>query len=186
MSNEKQRRLMQEALDQELNAEALHILRQELDTNPGAASEFARLRHVDDLFRNAPMERASEQLALKIMERIAASVDTKTLNKETRLTLAVGVALLMVVAVPLLTSAIGLYLLAAGSPEMLAALIQQIVSLLAAVIAMLEAFVRGAQEAVRDYPQAPALLAGLIPVTTYMLLRLMWMKEYGDQAHEAG
>jgi anti-sigma factor RsiW len=185
MANEQQRRLMQEALDQELTAEALHLLRQELDTNPGAASEFARLRRVDDLFKNAPMERASERLALKIMERIAASVEAETLNTETRRVLAVGVALLMVVAVPLLTSAIGLYLLAAGSPEMLAALIQQIVALLAAVVAMLEAFVRGAQEAVRDYPQAPALLAGLIPVTTYMLLRLMWMKEYsgGEAAH---
>jgi anti-sigma factor RsiW len=186
MSNEHQRRLMQEALDQELNAEALHVLRQELDTNPGAASEFARLRRVDDLFRNAPMERASERLALKIMERIAASVETEDMSQETRRTLAVGVALLMVVAVPLLTSALGLYLLAAGNPAMLAALIQQIVALLAAVVAMLEAFVRGAEEALREYPEAPALLAGLIPMTTYVLLRLMWMKEYGGRAHDAG
>jgi anti-sigma factor RsiW len=183
MSNEQHRRLMQEALDQELTAEALHLLRDQLDTDPTAAGEFARLRRVDDLFKNAPMERASERLALKIMERIAASVETEGLNRETRRVLAVGLALLMVVAVPLLTSAIGLYLLAAGSPEMLAALIQQIMALLAAVVAMLEAFVRGAQEAVRDYPQAPALLAGLIPVTTYMLLRLMWMKEYQEAAH---
>ncbi|MBZ0287720.1 MAG: hypothetical protein K8I30_08900, partial [Anaerolineae bacterium] len=79
--------------------------------------------------------------------------------------------------VPLLVSAIGLFLYAAGSAAALSAVLHQIINLLAAVMSMLEVFMQGARDVLSN-SQAPALLMALIPITGY------WMLKFAQEQYE--
>ena len=63
MADERQRQLMQEALDQSLPPELLEKLRQQLDGDAEGSQQFNRLKRVDDMLRSAPHERAPARLA---------------------------------------------------------------------------------------------------------------------------
>jgi anti-sigma factor RsiW len=177
MANEQLRQQMQEALDAALSAESLKQLGKQLDQDPTGAAEFSRLRQVDKLLKEAPFERAPKHLALEIMARLAEAMKPENLSRTSGLALALGLALVMLVAIPLLVSAIGLFLYAAGSAAALNAVLHQIIQLLAAVMAMLEVFMKGAQD-VMSNSQAPALLLALIPITAY------WMLRYAQDQYE--
>lgn len=177
MANEQLRQLMQDALDANLSAEAYHALRRRLDENPNESAEFNRLKQVDKLLKEAPYERAPRHLALQIMARLAEAMKPENLSRTSGLALALGLSLVMLVAVPLLVSAIGLFLYAAGSAAALSAVLHQIINLLAAVMSMLEVFMQGAQD-VMSNSQAPALLLALIPLTGY------WMLKFAQDQYE--
>ncbi len=179
MANERQRQLMQEALDAELTLDALKSLREELDTDPNAAADFVRLRQVDQMLKQAPFERAPEHLALKIMARLAESMKPQHLSPERSTALALGLSLVMLVTMPLLIAAVSLFMIAGGDASLLAAVIQKIVALLAIVVAMLEALVQSAKNVVAD-SEAPMLLMALIPVTLFWLLKVVGEHEQQD------
>ena len=98
------------------------------------------------------------------MARLAEAMKPENLSRNSGLALALGLSLVMLVAVPLLVSAIGLFLYAAGSAAALSAVLHHIINLLAAVMSMLEVFMQGAQDVLSN-SQAPALLMALIPIS---------------------
>lgn len=169
MSDERQKRLMQEALDEQLSPEALEQLNQQMgDTTQ---TQFEGLRKLDEMLRNAPFERAPHRLALNIMAKIAEVAKQQNLSTASGLALALGLALVTVVTLPLLVAAATLFLSAAGSAAALSAIIHQIINLLALVVAMLEAFVQGAQSLLANYPQAPMLMLAVVPMILFWLMR---------------
>lgn len=174
MANEQHRRLMQEALDERLTAEAQQNLLRQFDSEPAAAAEYQQLRRVDQLLRTAPMERAPQRLALSIMARLAETLQSKEqLTRTSGLALALGLALVVLVALPLLVASAWLFLSAVGSAAALSSLIHSIVTLLTLLMGMLEVIVLQAQTLIADNPQAPALLVALVPVALVGLLRYL-------------
>jgi anti-sigma factor RsiW len=168
---------MQEALDGELESEALHELYQRIDANPDEASDFQKLKHIDRLLRAAPMERAPQGLALKIMARLAEGLQPERLMRSSGLALALGLALVTLVLTPLLAGLGWLILNAIGNAGALTALINQIAGLLSMVMMTLDALVSGARDVLNAYPEAPALMIALIPIALFWLLRFAWRKE---------
>lgn len=185
MASEQQKRLMQEALDAQLTADALRDLREQLDNDREAMSQFARLKIVDDLLKTAPIEQAPKKLALKILERIAEVAEEMNAQPEgspERIELALALSLVVLVTLPLLVAAVVAYLNAAGNPDALNAVLAEIVNLLSVVLELLEELVQGAQTLLNDYPEIAAVLVAIIPVLGYWLMR--FMKEQHEKATE--
>ncbi len=180
MADERQKRLMQESLDQQLPPEAEQKLRQQLDVDADSSAEFDSLRKLDSMLKSAPFERAPQRLALSIMAKIAEVAKQKPLTTVSGLALALGLALVTLVTLPLLVAGVTLFLGALGSAAALSAIIYQIVNLLALVVAMLEAFVQGAQGVLATYPQAPALMLAVVPIILFWLLRMNQHRNGGD------
>ncbi len=187
MANEQHRRLMQEALDEQLSAEAQHELLKQLDEEPEAAAQYQRLRQVDQLLRSAPLERAPQRLALSIMARLAETLKAKEqLARTSGLATALGLSLVVLLALPLLVASAWLFLSAVGSAAALSSLIQQIVGLLAVLVGILEIFVQNAQIIVAEYPQVPVLLVALVPVALFWLMRYALDQQSDESDREQG
>jgi hypothetical protein len=178
MANEQRKRLMQEALD----SERQHAQRQHLDLDAESTAEFSRLKQVDTLLRTAPFERAPARLALGIMAKLAQAVQ-QPMTHISGLALALGLALVMLITLPVLIGGLSLFLGAAGSAAALNVLLQQIVNLLASAVAVLDGFVQGAQQVVSEYPVAPALLLSVAPLVLFWLMRV-WQKRDSDEGEE--
>ena len=172
----RQNRLMQEALDKNLPAEALNELYEQMDQSPADAAEFQRLKQVDRMLRAAPMERAPQALALKIMARLAEGMPDQ-LRRSSGLALALGLALVALILTPLLAILGWMIISLISSAAALGALIGQVVNLLAVLMNSLDALVRGAQDMLKIHPEAP-LLIGLIPIA------LFWLVRFGAQNRE--
>jgi len=170
----RQNRLMQEALDKNLPAEELRDLYTQIDQSPTETAEFQRLKQVDRTLRNAPFERAPQGLALKIMMRIAEGLQPEQLRRSSALALAVGLALVTLVLLPLLIIVGVAVLSVITSATALSGLISQIVHLMGLLLSSLDGLVRGAQDMLRVYPEAPTLMLALIPVPLIWLARFAW------------
>ena len=166
----RQNRLMQEALDKNLPAETLNELYTQMDQSPADAAEFQRLKQVDRMLRAAPMERAPQALALKIMARLAEGLQPEHLRRSSGLALALGLALVALILTPLLALLGWMIISLISSATALGALIGQVVNLLALLMNSLDALVRGAQDMLKAYPEAPVLIS-LIPIALFWLLR---------------
>jgi hypothetical protein len=177
MADERQKRLMQEALDKRLSPEAYEQLRQQLDMDAESSAQFDNLKKLDAMLRSAPFERAPQRLALSILAKIAEMARQRPLSTISALALALGLALVTLVTLPLLVAAVTLFLGAVGSAAALSAVIHQIVNLLALVVAMLEAIVQGAQSVLANYPQAPALMLAVVPIILFWLMRVTRRKD---------
>jgi hypothetical protein len=177
MADERQKRLMQEALDKQLSPEAYQQLRQQLDVDAESSAEFDNLQKLDAMLKTAPFERAPQRLALNIMAKIAEIARQKPFSSISGLALALGLALVTLVTLPLLVAGVTLFLSAVGSASALTAIIHQIVGLLALVVAMLEAFAQGAQSFIENYPQAPTLMLAVVPIILFWLLRVTRRKD---------
>ncbi|MBL8119467.1 MAG: hypothetical protein J0L63_11225 [Anaerolineae bacterium] len=173
MADERQQRLMQEALDQSLTPDLLQKLREQLDVDAESSQQFNRLRKVDEMLRSAPYERAPARLALSIMAKLAQTVKPQELSSASGLALALGMSMVVIVSLPVLIAASSLFLGALSSAAALNAIIQQIASLMALVVAMLDVLVKGAQSILATYPQAPLLMISVVPIILFWLLRAM-------------
>ncbi|MBL8163049.1 MAG: hypothetical protein JNJ61_13775 [Anaerolineae bacterium] len=179
MANEQQKRLMQEALDAQLTAEALLQLSREIEHDPDVKAQFNRLQQVDNMLKTAPHERAPQRLALNIMAQITKMAEQMSgelasdADMETRLALALSLALLLVTTLPLLVAAVSLYMSTNGDLDALNTVLAQIVMLLNAVLSMLETFLHEAISIVEQHPELPAVLVAIIPIMAYWVLRLI-------------
>lgn len=170
----RQNRLMQEALDKNLPAEEMREFYAQIDQSPAEADEFQRLKQVDRTLRNAPFERAPQGLALKIMMRIAEGLQPEQLRRSSALALAVGLALVTLVLLPLLV-VVGVAVLGVvTSATALSGLISQLVHLMGLLMNSLDGLVRGAQDMLHVYPEAPTLMLALIPIPLIWLARFAW------------
>ncbi|HVU11484.1 MAG TPA: hypothetical protein VHD90_09410 [Phototrophicaceae bacterium] len=167
----RQNRRMQEALDKNLPAEELHDLYTHMDQSPDAAAEFQRLKQVDRMLKSAPYERVPQGLALKIMARLAEGLQPEQLRRSSGLALAVGLALITLILTPLLAVLGWLIVSAITSAAVLGTLIGQIVNLLGLLLNSLDELVRGAQDMLKAYPEAPVLMITLIPIALFWLAR---------------
>lgn len=169
----RQRRLMQEALDKNLPAEELSELYAHIDQSPGDAAEFTRLKQVDRMLKAAPFERAPQGLALKIVAHLAEQLQSGQLNRQSGLALALALALVTLVLTPLLIM-LGLLIVSViTSATALSALIGHILAVLGLVLNAIDALIRGAQEVLKAYPEAP-LFVTLIPIALLWLGRFAW------------
>ena len=166
----RQNRLMQEALDKNLPAEVLNDLYAQMDQSPADAAEFQRLKQVDRMLKAAPLERAPQALALKIMARLAEGLQPEQLRRSSGLALALGLALVTLILTPLLAILGWMIISLISSAAALGALIGQVVNLLAVLMNSLDVLVRGAQDMLKAYPEAPVLI-GLIPIALFWLVR---------------
>jgi hypothetical protein len=165
---------MQEALDKNLSAEERRDLYSQMDQSPTDADEFQRLKQIDRTLRSAPSERAPQGLALKIMMRIAEGLQPEMLRRSSGLALAVGLALVALVLMPLLI-VLGMAVLSViTSATALSGLIGQVVHLLGLLLNSLDGLVRGAQNMLQAYPEAPMLVFTLIPIPLLWLARFAW------------
>lgn len=172
MANERERRLMQQALDDELSAEALQELYSRLNAAPEDADTFSRLRSVDRLLKAAPLERAPRSLALRIMARVAEELRNPSAHPRSSLALAIGLGLAALTLVPLLVGFVSLLLTSLGSATFFNAIMQGIAGVAAAGAAALEAVVAGAQAILSQSPAVPIAMLSLIPVGLIWLARL--------------
>lgn len=172
MANERQRRLMQEALDDALTSENLQELYARLDQDAADSAEFNRLRQVDRLLRSAPFERAPQTLALKIMARLAEGLNPQQLARSSGLALALGLALVTLMLLPLMAGVGWLLLNTVGNAAALSAAVAQVVGLLAAVMNTLESMVKGAQAMLETYPEVPLVMLTTIPIAVFWLFRV--------------
>jgi hypothetical protein len=168
MANERKRLVLQEALDDNLTQEARQKLFQEMDQNADVAAEYSRLRQVEAILRNAPLERAPKRLALAIMARLAEGVRAQP--EISGLALALGLTLVTLVTLPLLIAAGWLALQALASVALLSELLKQVVSLVGTLLSVLQGFVNQAQTLIESYPEAPALIMGLMAVSVFGLM----------------
>lgn len=169
----RQNRLMQEALDKNLPAETLNELYAQIDQSPADAAEFQRLKQVDRMLRAAPFERAPQGLALKIVARLAEGLQPEQLRRSSGLALALGLALVTLILTPLLAVIGWLIVGTITSATALNVLIAQIINLLALMLNSLDTLVRGAQEMLKAYPEAPVLIT-LVPIALFWLARFAW------------
>lgn len=172
MANERQRRLMQEALDDALTSEGLQELYSRLDQDASGSAEFNRLRQVDKVLRTAPFERAPETLALKIMARLAEGLNPQQLARSSGLALALGLALVTLMLMPLMAGVGWLILNTMGNAAALNAVIGQLVGVLTAVMNTLEAMIEGAQAMLQTYPEVPLIMLTTIPIAMFWLFRV--------------
>lgn len=171
MANERQKRLMQEALDENLSPEARTELYSHLSQDARDAAAFDRLKQVDHMLRSAPHERAPHRLAMSIMARLAETMSPQQLSRISGLALALGLSLVAAIIMPLLAAAVWLLLGAFGSAGALTTAIRYIVSILAVSIALLEAIIHEIQTFLSTHPEVPLLMISLIPVSLFWLLR---------------
>lgn len=172
MANERQKRLMQEALDEQLEGEARQRLFRELDEDADSNAEYQRLREVDRLLRAAPFERAPKTLALSIMAKLAEGLKQTQLSQLSGLALAIALSIMTIALIPLLVGVSLMFLNAIGSASALAGLLQVVGKMLALVMAGLDSLVAGAQGLLAAYPQTPALMVTLVPVLVFWIARL--------------
>jgi len=171
MANQRQRLLMQDALDDNLTPEAQRELFQHLDTSAAETAQFARLKQVDRLLKTAPMETAPEGLALRILARLSEGLQSQKLMRPSSLALAIGLALVALGLLPLLGIVGALIINAVGSASALRVLVEQIVTILAFLAQTVDSLIESAQAVLRSYPEAPIAMFTLIPAALLLLWR---------------
>lgn len=163
---------MQQALDDELSAEALQELYSRLDADPAEADEYSRLRSVDRLLKDAPYERAPRSLALRILARVAEELKHPSMHPRSSLALAIGLGLAALTLVPLLVGFSYLLLTALGSASFFNAVMQGITTVASAGAAALNGVVESAQALLNSNPGLPVAMLSLIPIGLLWLARL--------------
>lgn len=166
-----QQALIQQALDEELTPERLRELRRQLDDAPAAQAQFQHMRQVERMLRAAPMENAPENLALKIMARLAEGLQSQKLIRPNSLALAIALALFALGLTPLLAILGWLIINAVGSASALNNLLGSLFNLLATVMNTLDGLINSAQAVVQTYPEAPIAIITLIPAALLWLWR---------------
>jgi hypothetical protein len=172
MAKERQRRLMQDALDNMLDAEARQVLFDQLEDAPAEAEVFNRLKQVDRLLKTAPMEPAPERLALRIMARLAEGLQAQPLSQTAGMALALALALMALVMMPLLAAVGWLILSHITDAGALSTLLMSLSSLLIYMVNALEGLVDFARQMMAENPQTPVAAVALIPLALAWLAKL--------------
>lgn len=168
MNDERQARRMHEALDDQLAPEELDALYAGLDGDPKSASAFERLRMVDRLLKDAPLEGAPQTLALRVLARIA-ELKPEQIRRGAGLAIALGLGLVALLLMPLLGALGWLLVNVLSNP---AAAVGAVIGALGALVGAVLAVVQNVQVALQTSPLVPAALIGLVPAGVILLRRL--------------
>lgn len=180
MANEKQRRLMQEALDDVLSTEEQNELFSHLDEDEKSFAEFNQLKRVDRLLNSAPHERAPQRLAVTIMARLSQTVKEQVVQQPgvSTETLTVALGLVTVAMMPMMVSASWMLLNSASNMELMTVVLNHVISMMLLVIEVLQVFLEQAQTMAEANPEAAAALLALIPATLLAMARYMLTSEH--------
>ncbi len=186
MTNERTRQLMQEALDEALDAESNQELSTLLETNPDEAQAFDRLKQVDELLANAGMRhtRAPERLAVTIMARLAEAVKSEEEIEEfpeiTEAMIQTAMQMVMAATMPLLIGAGWILLNAQSRPHVLEGVLYRVTTMFILVIDVMKVIIEEAEKAYDDDPQLAVAILSLIPAA--MLILMGELLEDDDEA----
>ena len=153
-----------------------------LDTNPNDANAYQRLREVDKVLRAAPYERAPKTLALSILARLAEGLGPQPLSHISGLAVALALAAVTLLLVPILVGLGVLFLSLISSVAALNTLIQAVAALLSLVYAGIEGLARGAQSLIAANPQIPTFILALVPAGLIYVVRSTIVKRAADAA----
>jgi anti-sigma factor RsiW len=187
MANERQKRLMQQALDAELAPEERAELQRQLDADSRTAAMYQNMQQVDTMLRNPPHERAPRRLAETIMARLsemAELMDPRQLSRISGLALALSLGLVAGVLLPVLVAAAWLLISGLTSGAGIAAALTQVVALLAVVLGIFETSLTQLRAFLTANPALIVVMLGLIPVSLVGLLRLAPRKRRPAQEEE--
>jgi hypothetical protein len=168
MTDERQTQRMHEALDDQLGAQELDVLYEGLNSDPQSATAFERLRTVDRLLKDAPLEGAPQTLALRVLARIA-ELKPEQLRRGVGLALALGLGLIALMLLPLLGALGWLILNVLSNP---AAAVSGVIGVLGTLVGAVLAAVQNVQAALASSPLVPAALLAAIPAGVVVLRRL--------------
>lgn len=168
MADDRQTRRMHEALDDQLAPAELDALYEGLDRDPQGATAFERLRTVDRLLKDAPLEGAPQTLALRVLAKIA-ELKPEHLRRGAGLALALGLGLIALMLLPLLGALGWLIVSVLSNP---AAAVGSVIGVLGALVGAVLAAVQNVQAALASSPLVPAALLAAIPAGIVVLRRL--------------
>jgi hypothetical protein len=168
MTDERQKRRMQEALDDQLAPEALDALYTGLDVDPQGATTFERLRAVDRVLKEAPFEGAPQTLALRVLAKIA-ELQPEQLRRGAGLLLALGIGVAALLLLPLMGALGWLLINVLSNP---AAAVSAVIGVLSALVGGLIGLMQNAGAALQTSPLIPAALVALVPAGVLMLRRM--------------
>ncbi len=187
MANDRQKRLLQRALDAELAPEERAELQRQLDDDSRTAAMYQNMQQVDTMLRNPPHERAPRRLAETIMARLgemAELMDPRQLSRISGLALALSLGLVAGVLVPVLVAAAWLLITALTSGAGITAALTQVVALLAVILGLFETSVVQLRAFLAANPAFVVVMLSLIPVSLIGLLRLAPRKRRSAQEEE--
>lgn len=182
MTDERMKLLMQEALDDNLTPELRYQLTKFLERDRSASRQFGQLKQVDKVLQNAPFERAPARLAMSIMARLAEEVKTQAQQSPelSSLAVALGLALVTTVMMPMLMAASWLVVNSLANPAVLTEMIQQTVALLIVLIRTMQTLLEEAERYAASDPERAMAVLSLVPMT--MLSFVHYMEEYFNDA----
>ena len=174
MSNPKQQRDMQEAIDATLAPDAYKKLLEEMKSDDQVSTEYERLRNVDSMMRDSRSDTAPRSLATNILAKIA-NAETDPLPepepvKSTR-SFVFGLCIGTVVILPALLVVTLLAIASFGSGTALGGVALGIIGSAAYLTASLNGLISFAGQLLAQYPLLLGALL-LIPLALFGLHRL--------------
>lgn len=170
------RRMMQEQLDGELNAQLERELHEHLQKEPQAAEEQAKLEELHHTLATAPAMRAPSRLAATIMARLAKTMErqaqTEPMPKEVQLALMLTISIVQMAMMPVMMAASYMVLNAQYNPEILTRVLERTIALVVMMIDGLVVLLEEIEDMIEKDPDMAPVAISLIPVA------LMGMIEY--------
>ncbi len=172
------KRDMNLALDHALPDKADAALRLHLRASPGDAALWDQMQAVDNLLRSEPMEEAPPDFAGKVMAAVAAeSADAVQSRTRTGFRAGLGLLLLVVIAVPLVVTAVIGVQHWLSNPAAINNLMQQSVLLLNSMAQAVASLFEVIAGSITGNAILPALLTTIIP----LIMIWGWFMWYASQ-----
>ncbi|GAB5493487.1 MAG: hypothetical protein Phog2KO_37020 [Phototrophicaceae bacterium] len=170
------RRMMQEKLDGELDAQTQEALHEHLQKDEQAAEEHAKLESLHDKLATAPAMRAPSRLAATIMARLAKTVEAQAelepMPQEVQMALMLTVSIVQMMMMPVMLAASYMVLNVQYSPQLLTRVMERSVALIVMMIDALVILLEEVERMIEKDPEMARVAMSLIPVA------LMGMIDY--------
>lgn len=170
------RRMMQEKLDGQLDAQTQEALHEHLKQDEQAAEEHAKLETLHEKLATAPAMRAPSRLAATIMARLAKTVEEQAelepLPQEVQMALMLTVSIVQMMMMPVMLAASYMVLNAQYSPQLLTRVMERSVALIVMMIEGLVILLEEVERMIEKDPDMAPVAMSLIPVA------LMGMIDY--------
>lgn len=162
------RRMMQEKLDGQLDAQTQEALQEHLQLDEQAAEEHAKLETLHYKLATAPAMRAPSRLAATIMARLAKTVEAQAelepMPQEVQMALMLTVSIVQMMMMPVMLAASYMVLNAQYSPQLLTRVMERSVALIVMMIDGLVILLEEVERMIDEDPDTARVAMSLIPV----------------------
>ncbi|MEM9953949.1 MAG: hypothetical protein AAF846_20235 [Chloroflexota bacterium] len=170
------RRMMQEQVDGQLDAQEEEVLHQHLQKDEQAAEEHAKLESLHHQLATAPARRAPNRLAATIMARLAKTIELQAkqepLPQEVEMALMLTTSIVQMLMMPTMLAASYMVLNAQYSPKLLTRVMERSIALIVMMIEGLVVLLEEVEYMIRKDPDMAPVAMSLIPTA------LMGMIDY--------